>query len=87
MTSGSTRELMAMRAIAQRFGRPGTPTDQAWTETWAPCSTSSHPGNVRRGGAEQAIAPASTARPLSLEQVAQGNLTTGASRTPMAGCR
>jgi len=29
MTSGSTREFMAMCAIAQHFGRPGTPTDQA----------------------------------------------------------
>lgn len=33
MTSGSTREFMAMRAIAQHFGRPGTPTDQAWIES------------------------------------------------------
>ena len=30
MRSGSTREFMAMCAIAQHFGRPGTPTDQAW---------------------------------------------------------
>ncbi len=33
MTSGSTREFLALRAIAQRFGRPGTPTDQAWIES------------------------------------------------------
>jgi len=33
MTSGSTREFMAMCAIATHFGRPGTPTDQAWIET------------------------------------------------------
>jgi len=33
MTSGSTREFMAMAAIAQHFGRPGTPTDQAWIES------------------------------------------------------
>jgi transposase InsO family protein len=33
MTSGSTREFMAMSAIAQHFGRPGTPTDQAWIES------------------------------------------------------
>jgi len=33
MTSGSTREFMAMCAIAQHFGRPGTPTDQAWIES------------------------------------------------------
>jgi hypothetical protein len=29
MTSGSTREFMALCAIHQHFGRPGTPTDQA----------------------------------------------------------
>jgi len=33
MTSGSTRQFMAMCAIAQHFGRPGTPTDQAWIES------------------------------------------------------
>lgn len=33
MTSGDTREFMAMCAIAQHFGRPGTPTDQAWIES------------------------------------------------------
>lgn len=33
MTSRSTREFMAMCAIAQHFGRPGTPTDQAWIES------------------------------------------------------
>jgi putative transposase len=32
MRSGSTREFMAMCAIAQHFGRPHTPTDQAWIE-------------------------------------------------------
>jgi hypothetical protein len=34
MTSGSTREFMALNAIAVHFGRPGTPTDQAWIETF-----------------------------------------------------
>jgi transposase InsO family protein len=33
MRSHSTRELMAACAIMQRFGRPGTPTDQAWIES------------------------------------------------------
>lgn len=33
MTSGSTREFLALCAIAQHFGRPHTPTDQAWIET------------------------------------------------------
>ena len=32
-TSGSTREFMALCAIYQHFGRPGTPTDQAWIES------------------------------------------------------
>jgi hypothetical protein len=31
MTSGSTREFMALHAIATHYGRPGTPTDQALT--------------------------------------------------------
>ena len=34
MTSGSTREFMAMHAIAVHFGRPGTPTDQAPVESF-----------------------------------------------------
>ena len=33
MTSGSTREFMALMAIAQHFGRPGPPTDPAWIES------------------------------------------------------
>jgi putative transposase len=33
MTSGSTREFMALMAIACHFGRPGTPSDQAWIES------------------------------------------------------
>jgi transposase InsO family protein len=33
MRSYSTREFMAALAIAQHFGRPHTPTDQAWIET------------------------------------------------------
>lgn len=33
MRSGSTREFLALCAIAQHFGRPHTPTDQAWVES------------------------------------------------------
>lgn len=33
MQSHTTREFLAGMAIATRFGRPGTPTDQAWIET------------------------------------------------------
>jgi putative transposase len=55
MTSGSTREFMAMCAIAQHFGRPGTPTDQAWIESlfshlkaeWPHLDHISDPGELR----------------------------------------
>ena len=33
MRAGTTREFLALCSIASRFGRPGTPTDQAWIET------------------------------------------------------
>lgn len=33
MRSHTTREFMAACAIMQRFGRPSTPSDQAWIET------------------------------------------------------
>lgn len=33
MRSNDTREYMAVCSIAQHFGRPGTPTDQAWVES------------------------------------------------------
>ncbi|MEX1262786.1 MAG: DDE-type integrase/transposase/recombinase, partial [Actinomycetota bacterium] len=33
MTSDATRAFMAAMAVAQRHGRPHTPTDQAWIET------------------------------------------------------
>jgi putative transposase len=34
MTSGSTREFLALCAIVQHFGRPHTPTDQAPIESF-----------------------------------------------------
>jgi putative transposase len=34
MRAGTTAEFMALCSIAQHFGRPGTPTDQAWVETF-----------------------------------------------------
>jgi transposase InsO family protein len=33
MRSGETRAFMALLTIGQHFGRPYTPTDQAWIET------------------------------------------------------
>ena len=33
MTSTATREFFAALAVAQRLGRPRTPTDQAWIES------------------------------------------------------
>jgi transposase InsO family protein len=55
MTSGTTREFMALCAIAQHFGRPGTPTDQAWIESlfghvkaeWPHLLTIRHPDALR----------------------------------------
>ncbi|WP_206662129.1 hypothetical protein, partial [Propioniciclava tarda] len=32
MIATGTRRFMALVAIAQHFGRPSTPTDQAWIE-------------------------------------------------------
>jgi putative transposase len=34
MAAHDTRDFMALMAIVQRFGRPHTPTDQAWIETF-----------------------------------------------------
>ena len=34
MGSHATRQFLAACAIMQRFGRPGTPTDQAWIESF-----------------------------------------------------
>ncbi|MCL1900577.1 MAG: integrase core domain-containing protein [Promicromonosporaceae bacterium] len=34
MTSSKTAQFMAMSRIAQHFGRPGTPNDQAWIESF-----------------------------------------------------
>jgi len=33
MKAIDTRRFMALRSIAQHFGRPSTPTDQAWIES------------------------------------------------------
>ena len=43
MRAGDTRRFMALCSIAQHFGRPSTPTDQAWIETlWGHIKTE-HP--------------------------------------------
>lgn len=34
MTSSNTKRFMAMARIVQHFGRPGTPNDQAWIESF-----------------------------------------------------
>jgi transposase InsO family protein len=54
MRSHSTREFLAGVAIAQQFGRPGTPQDQAWIETlfghvkgeWPHLEKIRHPGEL-----------------------------------------
>ena len=55
-TSGSTREFMALHAIATHFGRPGVPTDQAPVESffghlkheWPHLSRLADPGDLER---------------------------------------
>ena len=56
MTSGSTREFMALHAIATHYGRPGTPTDQAHIESlfghvkydWPQLCHLTEPGDLAR---------------------------------------
>jgi putative transposase len=56
MTSGSTREFMALHAIATHYGRPGTPTDQAHIESlfghlkheWPQLCALTHPADLAR---------------------------------------
>jgi len=56
MTSGSTREFMALHALATHYGRPGTPTDQAHIESlwghvkhdWPHLETLSDPADLSR---------------------------------------
>ena len=56
MRSHSTKEFMAACAIMQRFGRPGTPTDQAWIESlfghvkaeWPHLEKTRDPGELTR---------------------------------------
>ena len=43
MISEDTRSFMALHLIAQHFGRPGTPTDQAWIESLIGHLKSEHP--------------------------------------------
>jgi transposase InsO family protein len=43
MTSGSTREFMALHAIATHLGRPGVPTDQAPIESFLGHLKTEHP--------------------------------------------
>jgi putative transposase len=43
MTSGSTRELLALCSIVQRFGRPHTPTGQARSSASSATSRASGP--------------------------------------------
>jgi len=56
MTSGNTREFMALHAIATHYGRPGTPTDQAHIESlfghlkheWPHLCALTHPADLAR---------------------------------------
>jgi transposase InsO family protein len=43
MTSSKTAQFMAIARIAQHFGRPGTPNDQAWIESFFGHLKTEHP--------------------------------------------
>jgi hypothetical protein len=43
MTSSRTAQFMAIARIAQHFGRPGTPNDQAWIESFFGHLKGEHP--------------------------------------------
>ena len=43
MTSGPTSEFMVLHTIARHFGRPGTPIDQAWIESFNGHLKAQHP--------------------------------------------
>jgi transposase InsO family protein len=43
MRSSKTAEFMAIARIAQHFGRPGTPNDQAWIESFFGHLKGEHP--------------------------------------------
>ena len=81
MTSGSTREFMALCAIHQHFGRPGTPTDQAWIESLFGHVKLEHP-TYSPSGTQQRCAPswrwcaATTTRCVSTLASATSRLTT-----------
>ena len=75
MTSGSTREFMALCAIAQHFGRPGTPTDQAWIESLNGHLKAEYPHLL-------AIRDPATCAP---NWRSPGRTTTGSASTPASG--
>ena len=78
MTSCSTREFMAMCAIAQHFGRPGTPTDQAWIES---CSATSRPtGRTSTGSATPRSSGPSS--PTSATSTTRSVCTPGSGTSP-----
>jgi transposase InsO family protein len=70
MRSVSTREFLARVAIAQQFGRPHTPEDQAWIETlfghvkgdWPHLEKITDPGELERE-LDRARAEYNTVRP------------------------
>ncbi len=72
MRSHSTKEFMAACAIMQRFGRPGTPTDQAWIETLF--------GHVK--GEWPHLSKIKDAGELTLDSNASGSSTTPSGCTP-----
>jgi putative transposase len=79
MRSHSTRECMAACTIMQRFGRPGTPTDQAWVESLSATSRAS--GRTWRRFATPPNSP-STSRPSGSSTTRSGCMPASATSPP-----
>jgi transposase len=73
MTAGSTREFMALCAIHQHFGRPGTPTDQA--QDPSRCSATSRPSG-------RTCSPSVIRRPCAPNSRSSASATTARACTP-----
>ncbi|MGI8779603.1 MAG: integrase core domain-containing protein [Solirubrobacteraceae bacterium] len=68
MTSGSTREFMALHAIATHRGRPGVPTDQAHIESFFGHLKHDHPQ------LERLTDPADLTRELAAAQISYNSV-------------
>ncbi len=83
MRSGSTREFMALHAIATHYGRPGTPTDQAHIESLFGHVKyeTDHPSQPRRRAAQSRTTARFLTRPPGATREWVASLARASSRT------